>query len=206
MRIAPNSRVPLTNGIAAIIDHPLFQRLRGVRQLGFADRVYPSATHTRFEHSLGVYFRAIHYVHALWGDDFAGEYFRDKVRPRDIRSLLAAALLHDLGQYPYSHVLEDVDRDHNGTLPATSAFSHEALTANLLTQPTFRQDVLRECASGAPDFQHALDSLGVSAEDVASILEGRAFGDLTPAATGILHSIVDGPIDADKLDYLQRDS
>ncbi len=77
-----------------IIDTPIFQRLRRVKQLGFAYLVYPSANHSRFEHSLGVGYLA---------GIFAEKLFKDL---KDL--YIAAGLLHDIGHYPFSHVVEHV--------------------------------------------------------------------------------------------------
>ena len=85
-----------------LLDTPEMQRLRHVRQLGTAYLVYPSANHTRFEHSLGVYHLA---VQALDNLGVAGTE-RDEVR--------AAALLHDVGHTPFSHNTEDVIEKHVG--------------------------------------------------------------------------------------------
>ena len=85
-----------------LLDTPEMQRLRHVRQLGTAYLVYPSANHTRFEHSLGVYHLA---VQALDNLGVAGTE-RDEVR--------AAALLHDVGHTPFSHNTEDVIEEHVG--------------------------------------------------------------------------------------------
>ncbi|MFB6284912.1 MAG: HD domain-containing protein [Halobacteria archaeon] len=79
-----------------LLDTPVMQRLRHVRQLGTAYLVYPSANHTRFEHSLGVYHLA---VQALDNLDVSGVE-RDEVR--------AAALLHDVGHTPFSHSIEEL--------------------------------------------------------------------------------------------------
>ena len=95
-------RDPLWNNIRlepealAVIDTPAFQRLRYVRQLGHAFLVYPGATHTRFEHALGAY-------------HLAGRVTQD----RDVR---IAALLHDIGHYPFSHALEEAGLPHHETL------------------------------------------------------------------------------------------
>jgi HD superfamily phosphohydrolase len=85
-----------------LLDTPEMQRLRHVRQLGTAYLVYPSANHTRFEHSLGVYHLA---VQALDNLGVAGVE-RDEVR--------AAALLHDVGHTPFSHNIEDIIEKHVG--------------------------------------------------------------------------------------------
>src|SRR6185312_6320247 len=82
-----------------------FGRLQGVKQLGFCYRVWPGATHTRFEHSLGVYFLALRGLRALLDRRDAPTISRD---PLDLRVLLAAALLHDIGHYPFSHAIEEL--------------------------------------------------------------------------------------------------
>ncbi len=80
--------------LLSIVDSPLLQRLRQVRQLGFAYLVYPGANHTRFEHSLG----AMH---------LAGRLCRHlEIGPELTRAVTAAALLHDVGHGPFSHVTE----------------------------------------------------------------------------------------------------
>ncbi|HEV2150334.1 MAG TPA: HD domain-containing protein [Longimicrobiaceae bacterium] len=203
IRIAPNTRVPFPSEIAELVNHPSFQRLRGVRQLGFVDRIFPSANHSRFEHSLGVFAKAVNYVHALWHDPNC-DFFRDTMREREIRTLLVAALCHDLGQYPYSHVIEDTERDEQGDL--TDVYDHEGFTKLLLTREDFRQEVLADCAPGAPSLDSIFEKLGISGSDVTAVLDGRDFSNLAHGAAPLLHSIIDGPIDADKLDYLQRDS
>lgn len=205
LRLAPDIRVPLPSDIAEFVDHPIFQRLRGVRQLGFVDRVYPSATHSRFEHSLGVYYNALHYVHALW-EDPVDSSFRDSMEDRELRALSVAALCHDLGQYPYSHILEDTERDANGILPNDSIFDHEAYTRKLLSIPEFGASVLAGCLPRPIELQTVFERLGISSYDVLSVLSGRDIGELRKGTSGVLHSIIDGPIDADKLDYLRRDS
>jgi HD superfamily phosphohydrolase len=97
-------RDPLWNNIRlepealAVIDTPAFQRLRYVRQLGHAFLVYPGATHTRFEHALGTYHLACRVT-----------------QERDIR---LAALLHDIGHYPFSHALEEAGLPRHETLAA----------------------------------------------------------------------------------------
>src|SRR2546429_3173901 len=107
-------RDPLWNNIAAdplairLIDTPAFQRLRYVRQLGLAFLVYPGATHTRFEHALGTYHLARRALALL--DE------RGALRgiPREACDLVrVAALLHDIGHYPFSHALEEIGAMHH---------------------------------------------------------------------------------------------
>jgi len=88
-----------------LLDTPAVQRLRRVRQLGTVNLVYPSANHTRFEHSLGVYHLACEAIANL--DDVDD-------RSRQARRVKAAALLHDVGHGPFSHNLEQLTHRHTG--------------------------------------------------------------------------------------------
>lgn len=80
-----------------LLDTPAMQRLRGIRQLGFAHLVYPGCVHTRFDHSLGTAYTAQALYHAATGSSAGAE----------LDALICAALLHDLGHIPYGHTLED---------------------------------------------------------------------------------------------------
>jgi hypothetical protein len=102
-------RDPLWNNIRVddvalrLIDTTTFHRLRYVRQLGLAYLVYPGATHTRFEHALGTYHLARRTLSLLAE---RGELAR--VDPAESAIITAAALLHDIGHYPFSHALEEI--------------------------------------------------------------------------------------------------
>src|SRR5207249_9954140 len=106
-------RDPLWNNIAVdelamrLVDTPAFQRLRYVRQLGLAFLVYPGATHARFEHALGAY----HLVRRGLGLLEERDGFRDV--EDDCAVVRAAALLHDIGHYPFSHALEEIGAMHH---------------------------------------------------------------------------------------------
>jgi uncharacterized protein len=149
----------------AAVNTPVFQRLRGIRQLAMTHLVYPSATHTRFEHSIGVCHVAGRLAKQLGieGQDF------EKVRH--------AALLHDIGHGPFSHVSEGVIDERSKVKGG-----HELISSYLI-----RNDA------------DLLEALGAEACDRAATLvevgEPRT----------VLRDIVSGPTDADKLDYLRRD-
>lgn len=175
-------RDPIHNFIALgeedvkIVNSPLFQRLRGIRQLAMANLVYPGALHTRFDHSLGVF-----HVAGLMADQL-------KITGEDKRAVQFAALLHDLGHGPFSHVSEkslDIFADRN-SLPAGQKKEkiHELITANLIRQNT--------------DLQHILGRDRI--ENVVKLLSDSWDGE------PLLRSIVSGPLDADKVDYLLRDT
>src|SRR4029434_6484447 len=102
-------RDPLWNNIRVdpltltLIDTPAFQRLRYVRQLGLAFYVYPGATHSRFEHALGTYHLARRTLALFEERNPFGAVGRD-----EFRLVRVAALLHDIGHYPFSHALEEI--------------------------------------------------------------------------------------------------
>ncbi|MCU0621793.1 MAG: HD domain-containing protein, partial [Gemmatimonadales bacterium] len=101
-------RDPLWNNIRldrramAVLDTPVMQRLRYIRQLGHAFLVYPGATHSRFEHALGAHHLAKTALAAL-----AERGELAQVDGRDVEAVRLAALLHDVGHYPFSHALEE---------------------------------------------------------------------------------------------------
>ena len=109
-------RDPLWNNIRldpealAVVDTPAVQRLRYIRQLGHAFLVYPGATHSRFEHALGAYHLARRVLSQL---EEAGDARLDAA---DRACLKLAALLHDIGHYPFSHALEEAGLPHHEVL------------------------------------------------------------------------------------------
>ena len=107
-------RDPLWNNIRLdpltfeLIDTTAFQRLRYVRQLGLAFLVYPGATHSRFEHALGTYHLARRTLTLFEEQDEFTGIARD-----DCMLARVAALLHDIGHYPFSHALEEIGAEHH---------------------------------------------------------------------------------------------
>jgi len=88
-----------TDFIFRVIEHPYFQRLRRIRQLGLAELVYPGAVHTRFQHALGAMHLMNEALHSL-------ENKGVMISPQEKEATLLAILLHDIGHGPFSHVLE----------------------------------------------------------------------------------------------------
>ncbi len=82
-----------------LVEHPWFQRLRNIRQLGLSSLVYPGAVHSRFQHSLGAMYLTGQAVHTLRSKG-------TEISPAEEEAVLAAILLHDIGHGPFSHALE----------------------------------------------------------------------------------------------------
>src|SRR5262245_9067225 len=176
VRIPPGVDVPLTDRVRRLIDTPDFRRLAHISQLGLVTLVYPAANHSRQEHSLGVFLAAIEYLDRLAAD----ERFTAAVSPHDAEMLLAAALLHDIGHCPFGHPIEDL------RLPQVSG--HEQRARHRITASDVAK-VLR-------------DDWGLDPEKVAALVAGETHS----RPQGILRSLLSGPIDVDKIDYLMRDS
>ena len=138
-----------------LVDTPVFQRLRYVRQLGLAYLVYPGATHTRFEHALGAYHLAGVTLDMLAAEGALGGVPADE--PAVVR---AAALLHDVGHYPFSHALEEIGLPH-----------HEELARPLLCAGPVADALRAHVASDAPERVHALVR-GRSASALGGLISG----------------------------------
>jgi HD superfamily phosphohydrolase len=176
VRIPPELDVPLTQRVRAVIDTAEFRRLSRITQLGLVSLVYPAAHHRRFEHSLGVYRLCLLYLKQLAHDP----RFTAAVSPEQAERLILAALLHDVGHWPFCHLIEDL---HLPDVPC-----HESLARYFLTQGDLADVVRRDW--------------GVPPGEIADLLEGRNLD----SSTRLLYSILSGPIDVDKTDYLMRDS
>lgn len=179
IRISPEIDVPITPRVRRLIDTPPFRRLSGVTQLGLVSLIYPGATHSRFEHSLGVYRNAIEVLKQLATDPKQPMAFGQ----RNSSLLLVAALLHDLGHWPFCHLLEDLD--------LKDCPRHEILARRILEQPTL-SNLLKT-------------DWDLDPHEVADFLHPSPSHSSEPNLA-ILRSILSGPIDIDKLDYLERDS
>jgi HD superfamily phosphohydrolase len=191
-----------------ILDHPLFQRLRHIGQLGFSDLSFPGATHTRYLHSTG----AMH----LAGRAF-DQIMEDRLTPplpearrKELRRLVrTAALLHDLGHAPFSHATEFA-------MPSIGALSvpayaeqpavyrpeqqatHEDYTIKILTDSSLTPAIERD---GGP-----------SALAVAGLVDPQLRVDPACYEAGgldwrpILQQLISSELDVDRMDYLRRDS
>jgi uncharacterized protein len=191
-------RVPVTTRVQQLVDSPMFQRLKGVRQLALAHLVYPDALHSRFGHSLGVYQRAARYVQALWVRE-SYDAFRTSVGEKGIAALLVSALLHDCGHYPMAHCFEELIP----TGASAEKLKHDKIVVRMLEG---RLPAVLPPAE-LSRLQDTLKLWEIDLEDVIAIITGyRDVSKIDADVVTVLHSILDGPLDADKLDYVQRDS
>lgn len=168
---------------AALIDSPIFQRLHYLHQLGIAYLVYPGATHSRFEHSLGT----MHLASAIF-DRIASkeerEYWRQMVR--------LAALCHDLGHLPFSHVAEKRLLGKEG---------HELWTYRILLE----EPVIKQIEDAYPDkpVKEHLVKLAIGEEKLKLIDPKVVF---TPWERVYAQIITGDFFGADRIDYLLRDA
>ncbi len=199
VRVVPGFNTVLTPRLRGVIEHPLVARLKYVTQLGLVPLVYPTADHSRYDHALGSYTFTTYYLKSLF-NDLGNPLFRGLVGTEEISAVLLAALLHDLGQYPLAHDLEEVHE---------RIFKHTLLGTALLEDP-MPDKRGRSLLNLIEDPENGW---GVPASILRSILGAHSKNqDLlteyqqTSLRTDILTAIVDGPVDADKADYIVRDS
>lgn len=156
-------RDPLWNNIRldplalALLETPVLQRLRYVRQLGHAYLVYPGATHSRFEHALGAYHLAGVALRLL--DERQALTHVQADEPHIVR---AAALLHDVGHYPFSHALEEIGVLH-----------HEAVAAPLIITGLVADALVKHLGADAP-------------ARILTIINGQSFSPLQGLISGSL--------------------
>jgi HD superfamily phosphohydrolase len=180
----------------AIINTPLFQRLRNINQMGFVDYVYPSAKHSRFEHSLGVTILAGKMVDAVRRDPNVKNLISDN----DKISIRMSALLHDVGHCLFSHTSELVygyslvkciKEEFKGK--DVDPAPHEFLSYLIITSNAFSLyfNKLKQ-----------VYKLNLDVHEIAA----RIVGLVEKEEERFKTYFINGPFDADKLDYFHRDS
>ncbi len=184
----------------SLLEVPELQRLHSIHQLGLAYLVYPGANHTRFEHSLGTFHIARRICKSL------------QVDADEARLMECAALLHDVGHLPYSHTLEFELHDQFGIDHAEISRRLIRGEDSVLTAPE------RKILGRSRTIPEVLEEHGMNPKEVAALLDSDVPG---PSAQQRLakvdeqshfntrrymSQVVNGPVDADQLDYLQRDA
>jgi HD superfamily phosphohydrolase len=185
--------IPLDAWEGAIIAQPALQRLRRIRQLAWTDYVYPGAMHTRFEHTLGVMHMAtmlfdqlVERCRPIIVAHFGGN---EAWVPRHKKLIRLAALLHDVGHGPFSHVAEEL-------MPIK-----DEATGERFTHEDYLAAIIRTYFAEVID-RHKDNAYGIRAADVADLIEGA------PEAGPLLfwRPLISGQMDADRMDYLLRDA
>jgi HD superfamily phosphohydrolase len=163
-----------------LIGTPAFLRLQGVKQLGFVYRIWPGATHTRYEHSLGCYHLAVRSLRSLLQRGGDGGLYG--VSMSSVQTLVVAALLHDIGHYPFSHTIEDL---------GPPILLHEQVGRTMIEQGEIAAILERD--------------YHLSPERVADFIDPPKTRQLAPDDE-LLRQLLSGALDIDKLDYLPRDA
>jgi len=191
--------IPITEWEEQIINSPFFQRLRWIKQLSFSNYIFPGAEHNRFSHAIGV----MHSMHQmLSGLGIAvsdGELFSSKSRSKDAllhKSLRIAALLHDIGTFPFSHAIEyayikhgNDSRSHGrGGIQKDLPNSHEHLGSFIIKNTDYEGGITR-----------ILNDAGLDVHLISKIIKGDSPHLI---ANQLMHS----DLDADRMDYLMRDA
>lgn len=172
--------IPLGSREEKLIGTPAFLRLQGVKQLGFVYRVWPGATHTRYEHSLGCYHLTVRALRSLLERGQDGGL--QGVSISSIQTLVVAALLHDIGHYPFSHTIEEL---------GPPIVLHEQVGRTIIEQSEIATILER-------DYR-------LSPERVADFIDPPKNRPLAPDDELLSH-LLSGALDVDKLDYLPRDA
>lgn len=178
-----------------LIDSFYLQRQRDILHKGFAYYVYPEARHSRFEHSLGVFW----IIKKLFESTF---WTSNKIDEKDRLNLICAALLHDIGHGPFSHFSEYL-LDYLGITSvlrpkASTSYNsryHERKAVSMILNKDY---LLKKIGLDSYYLDEALQKLGANPDSVSKMI----LGDKNEKFS----SLINGPIDADKLDYYQRDS
>ncbi|MCP3164673.1 HD domain-containing protein [Myxococcus qinghaiensis] len=197
--------IPVSESEKAVIDSRHYQRLRYVRQLGFGDLAFPGATHTRHIHSLG----AMHVASRVFGAVASRSSLPEDVRERFCTAVRLAVLCHDLGHMPLSHASERIAPKRSllrlpGWLDSVAEgeqATHEDYTAKILLDSSLTPIIEREFGARdiTPMAAVALITGARPPKDPGFTWDGV---DWTP----LLRAIVSGELDADRMDYLLRDS
>lgn len=201
--------IALSDVEEAILETREFQRLRQIKQLGFAEYSFPGASHTRFLHSLGVMHLAGRAFDSIFSTfKFSNEAARSRLR----RAVRLGALLHDIGHGPLSHTTEDVmplvgeidikayaHRERGYAIDPDRKATHEDYSIKMVTDSAVSKCLERSSKDLSGLHVACLIDRGVKAPDDFFIDQGLDF-------RPILSQVVSSEMDVDRMDYLQRDA
>ncbi len=190
--------IPVDGFLVDLLDRPPMQRLRWIKQMGTAEMLYPTGSHSRFEHSLGTYYIAKQMLFSL-------QKIEHQISQNDEENVLAAALLHDIGHLCFSHTGE--------LFLKYFSFIKKHLLDKLRIDGKLKTDISIHEYMGyevlsCSYFEEVIDSLndqygvGLNAKRIGEMIIGYHSNREKQFLADIIHS----PIDADRIDYLLRDA
>ena len=205
IRCPIHGTLPVSQREIRLIDHLTFQRLRNIKQLGFADLAFPGATHTRYSHSLG----AMHVATRLFDRLFPHDDLPERVRFRFRQAVRLAMLFHDVGHAPLSHTTEmfmpyvgELGLGEFAGADVKRKATHEDYTLKIVLDSSLGELIKRLFGDD-----------GIAPVDVAELIVGASWHQQTTRFRHagvdygpVLRQIVSSECDADRMDYLQRDS
>lgn len=185
-----------------ILEHPFFQRLRNIKQLGFSEYVFPGATHTRYLHSIGVMEVVTKVFDQLFQDKKGKEWERLKETVR------LSCLLHDIGHAPLSHTTEFV-MPQVSELKLPSPFQSNSLERKATHEDYTIKSIID--SSFTESFKMVEAKYGVTPTHIAGLIVGYNPDPQYFQVEGVdyyplLHQLVSSEMDCDRMDYLLRDS
>lgn len=205
MRDPIHGSIQLNDGEVAIIESVEFQRLREIKQLGFSEFSFPGATHNRFLHSIGV----SHVAGQIFDSIFrAYPFSKIQVKSRLRQTVKLAALLHDIGHGPLSHtteqVMPEVSKLHvsiynQQNINQARQANHEDYTIKFVIDSTIGQLIKENFHDISPEFVACLIDKNLTCDETY-------FTDGKINFRPLLSQIVSSELDADRMDYLERDS
>lgn len=201
--------IVLSEAEEAVLETREFQRLRQIKQLGFAEYSFPGASHTRFLHSLGV----MHLAGRAFDSIFRSFTFsNESVRARLRQSVRLGALLHDIGHGPLSHTTEDVmpavdtleikayaQRERGYSIDPKRKATHEDYTIKMVTDSNLSRCLDKSFRDLTGLHVACLIDRGLKTPDDFFIDQGLDF-------RPVLSQMVSSEMDVDRMDYLERDA
>lgn len=179
-----------------IIDTKEFQRLRRIKQLSVGNMVFPGAEHTRFSHSIGTFFVMKKIIEHF--DRVFAEMHIEPINEEEKDVALAAALLHDIGHGPFSHAFESIL-----TSQCKEPVSHEEMSVEIIlnSSSSVNKVLIEEFGSEFP--AKVSDMIKKKKQNKNENIKNETD---KPNLDFVLSSLISGQIDADRMDYLLRDS
>lgn len=205
--------IPITQWEEEIINSPFFQRLRWIKQLGFANYIFPGAEHNRFAHVIGVMHSMDQMIRALGLSVPDSELFDPRSKSEAAllhKSLRIAALLHDIGTFPFSHAIEHAYMRHGNDSRSANRIEESAKGRRGSARAPRKIKQLPNTHEHLGSFiikntmyeggiTQILDKYGLDMQLISDIIKGDS---KYLYANQLMHS----DLDADRMDYLLRDS